>query len=66
MKQLRNLSFLPANVTDGLTLNDVESLGFTRFEDVRSTLSVAMTLRPGDSVKILPAGGYALPALNEG
>lgn len=53
-------------VTDGLTQNDVESLGFTRFENAQSALDEAMNLNPGALVGILPAGGHALPVLNKG
>lgn len=52
-------------VTDGLTQNDVESLGFTRFENVQSALDEAINLNPGASVGILPAGGHALPVLHK-
>lgn len=53
-------------VTDGLTQNDVESLGFTRFDSAQSALDEAMSLKPGASVGILPAGGHALPVLHQG
>lgn len=50
-------------VSDGLSAEDAEVLGFTRFSSVQAALDEALMRRPGASIGVIPRGGIALPSV---
>jgi len=52
-------------VTEGLSGEEVQTLGFERFDSVQAALDEAFARIPGGTVGILPRGGVALPVVGE-
>lgn len=50
-------------ITNGLTDDDIETLGFVRFANVQSALDAALKIMPRATVGILPQSGITLPIL---
>lgn len=52
-------------VTDGLSDEDIDILGFVRFSTIQSALDEASRLSSGNDLGILPKGGISLPILSD-
>lgn len=48
-------------VTDGLCSNDIELLGYVKFESLQEAVDHALSKIPGGTVGVLPRGGDCLP-----
>lgn len=52
-------------VTDGLSDEDIDILGYVRFPTIQSALDEALRLSSGSDLGILPKGGISLPILSD-
>ena len=50
-------------VSDGLSDDDVELLGYERHSDLQAAVDRALQLRPGGTIGLLPYGGDCLPVV---
>ena len=50
-------------VTDGLSDDDIDLLGYRRMRDLQAAVDAALELVPDGTIGILPYGGDCLPVL---
>lgn len=50
-------------VTEGLSGDDIDALGFERYDSLQGAFEAALKIDPSASVGLLPRGGHALPVL---
>jgi len=51
-------------VTDGLSDDDIELLGYRRMPDLQTAVDAALELAPGGTIGLMPYGGDSLPVLD--